>query len=263
MANTAFLDYFDELIYTLKVPVLQNVTMQEHILPIFLDSDDFDKELLEAPETSKQRNFYFDHLAWNVFIFVMAMISLIVAVIVIIILCTGAKMQALLTNLAMQKSVKTVTEGKDNCSNYEYWVILMLLILILIGIMFLIIEKAYRMPLFQKHQYSNIVKVMMFVSNIESYVPFKLSKVTDSIHLFKLTGKVQKENITLHRNKAWDILEIDWKNVTLTVNRNVFNLPGSVIIPFQDKFKVRQMMRSKPFVVAFNAETGTNMVSFV
>ena len=73
---------------------------------------------------------------------------------------------------------------------------------------------------------------MLFVSNIESYVPIKLSKVTGSIHLFKLAGKLQKENITLHRNKIWDILEIGWKNITLTVNGNVVNLPGSVIIPF-------------------------------
>ena len=29
-----------------------------------------------------------------------------------------------------------------------------------------------------------------------------------------------------------DILEIDWKNVTVMVNGNVINLPGSVIIPF-------------------------------
>ena len=49
VANTAFLNYFEGLIETLKVPMLQNMTTQEHILPISLESDDFDKELLEAP----------------------------------------------------------------------------------------------------------------------------------------------------------------------------------------------------------------------
>ena len=44
-------------------------------------------------------------------------------------------------------------------------------------------------------------------------------------------GNLQREDITLYRNKVLDILEIDWKNVTLMVNGNV-NLPGSVIIPF-------------------------------
>ena len=73
---------------------------------------------------------------------------------------------------------------------------------------------------------------MIFISNIKSYVPIKLCKTTGSVHLFKLTGNLQKEDIKLYRNKVWDILEIDWKNVTLTVNGNVVKLPGSVIIPF-------------------------------
>ena len=54
MANTAFLNYFEGLIDTLEVPFLYNVTMQEHILPISFGSDDFDKELMEAPETLRE-----------------------------------------------------------------------------------------------------------------------------------------------------------------------------------------------------------------
>ena len=54
VANTTFLNYFERLIETLMVPMLQNITMQEHILPISLKSDDFDKELLEAPETFRE-----------------------------------------------------------------------------------------------------------------------------------------------------------------------------------------------------------------
>ena len=96
----------------------------------------------------------------------------------------------------------------------------------------------------------------MFVSNIDSYVPMKLSKGTGTIHLFKLKGKLQKENITLHRNKIWNILEIDWKNITLMVNGNVVNLPGSLIIPFQDKFKVRQMKRSRPLLLHLMLKQG-------
>ena len=87
--------------------------MQEYILPISLESDDFDKELLAAPETlrelvenykRKKLNFdkqhkrldpeedleketsILDYLASNIFIFVMALILLIVAIIVIMLL---------------------------------------------------------------------------------------------------------------------------------------------------------------------------------
>ena len=125
------------------------MTTQEHILPISLESDDFDKELLAAPERElvenykrKKLNFdkqyekldptedleketsIFNHLASNIFIFVMALILLIITIIVIMLLFKGAKMQALITNLAIQKSVKALTEGKEICSNYEYWIII-------------------------------------------------------------------------------------------------------------------------------------------
>ena len=54
MANTAFLNYFEELINMLDAPFLHNITKQEHVLPISLESDDFDKELLTAPETLRE-----------------------------------------------------------------------------------------------------------------------------------------------------------------------------------------------------------------
>ena len=51
---------------------------------------------------------------------------------------------------------------------------------------------------------------MMFLSDIKSYVPIKLCKTSGSIHLFKLMGNINRENVTLHRNTIWDIMEIDW-----------------------------------------------------
>ena len=92
--------------------------MQEHILPISLESDDFDKELLATPEPLRElvenykrkklnfdkqhetlkagddlviETFIFNHLASKVFIFVMAVISLIIALIVIMLLFKGEK----------------------------------------------------------------------------------------------------------------------------------------------------------------------------
>ena len=50
--------------------------------------------------------------------------------------------------------------------------------LILMVVMFLSIERVYKMPIFRKYQYSNIIKIMMFFSNIKSYVPIKLCKTS-------------------------------------------------------------------------------------
>ena len=110
-------------------------------------------------------------------------------------------------------------------------------------------EKVHKMPIFRKYQYSNTIKIIIFISNIKSYVPIKLCKTSDRIHLFKLMESLQREDVILHRNKVWDILHINWRNITVTVNENIINLPGSVIIPFRDKFKVRQMIRSRPLLL--------------
>ena len=257
VANTAFLNYFDEFINTLDIPAFHTITRQEHILPITLESDDFDEELLSAPKTLRElvekykqkrisfdkqhetldnekgdysfiRTSIFDHLAFNIFIFVMAIISVIVMFVVIKLVFKGEKMQTLLANLAMIRGAKAITEEIKSIYK-EYWIIIIRLSIILLCVLFLTIEKLYRMPMFRKYHYSNAIKIMLFISDIKSYVPIKLCKTSGSIHLFKLTGNINEENVTLHKNTLWDVMEIDWQPVTITLSGNVINLPGSVI----------------------------------
>ena len=151
-------------------------------------------------------------------------------------------MQTLVTNLAMIQGEKAISEEIETIDK-EYWIIIIWLSFIPLCVLFLTIEKLYRMPMFRKYHYSNTIKIMIFLSDIKSYVPIKLCKTSGSIHLFKLTSSINKENITLHKNTLWDIMEIDWQLVTVTSSGNVINLPGSVIIPFRDKFKIRQIIK--------------------
>ena len=284
MANTAFFNYFDELINTLDIPAFHNITRQEHILPISLESNDFDEELLSAPKTLrelvnkyKQRklsfdkqhetldnekeedNFIetsiFDHLAFNVFIFVMPIISVIVMFIVIKLIFKGEKMQTLVANLATIRGVKAISKEIEAIDK-EYWIIIIWLSIILLCVLFLTIEKLYRMPMFRKYHYSNTIKIMLFISDIKLYVPIKLCKTSGSIHLFKLTGNINKENITLHKNTIWDVMEIDWRPVTVTLSGNIINLPGLVIIPFRDKFKIRWIIKSRPLLLHLMLKQG-------
>ena len=97
---------------------------------------------------------------------------------------------------------------------------------------------------------------MIFLSNIKSYIPIKLCKTLVSIPLFKLSGSINRENVTLHRNTMWGIMEIDWRNITVTLNGSVVNLQGSVIISFRDKSKIRQMMRSRPLLLHLMLKQG-------
>ena len=69
------------------------------------------------------------------------------------------------------------------------------------------------------HRFLNVVKII-FISDVQNYVPIKLCKATGSIHLFKIIGILQAENIKLNKNYLWDTLEIDWKEATVTFNGN-------------------------------------------
>ena len=59
---------------------------------------------------------------------------------------------------------------------------------------------------------------------------------------------LKAENIKLNKNYIWDMLEIDWKEVTVTFNVNKINLPGVVTIKLQDEIKVRHLMKREPLL---------------
>ena len=96
--------------------------------------------------------------------------------------------------------------------------------------------------------FSNVVKIMVFILDVQNYIPIKLCKTVGSIHLFKITGTLKAENIKLNKNYIRDMLEIYWKEVTVTFNDNKINLPRVVTIKLQDKIKVRHLMKKEPLL---------------
>ena len=92
---------------------------------------------------------------------------------------------------------------------------------------------------------SNAVKIMIFISVVQYYVPIKLYKTSGSIHLFKITGMLNSENVKLNQNYIWDTLEIDSKEVNMTFNGNKVNLPRLVMMKPRDKFKIRHMIKKE------------------
>ena len=47
----------------------------------------------------------------------------------------------------------------------------------------------------------------------------------------------------LKKNWIWDVLEIDWSDVSITLNDNEINLPRSVIISFTERYRARRLLR--------------------
>ena len=69
-----------------------------------------------------------------------------------------------------------------------------------------------------------------------------------SIHLFEITGMLTPENVKLNRNIFLDVIELDWKEINVTLNGNKINLLTSGTIKFKDKFKIRCIVKREPLL---------------
>ena len=103
--------------------------------------------------------------------------------------------------------------------------------------------KLRKSSLFKGCLFSNVTKIVLFISNATAYVPIKLNRIAGSIHLFKLRGRLTIAHARFKRNWIWDVLEIDWRDMGMMINGNAINLPTSVVTPLRDKFRARKLLR--------------------
>ena len=67
----------------------------------------------------------------------------------------------------------------------------------MIGLIVFAILQFRRIKLCRRQLFSNVVKIMLFISDVQYYIPVKLCKTAGSIHLFKVTGKVTMDKVKL------------------------------------------------------------------
>ena len=87
--------------------------------------------------------------------------------------------------------------------------------------------------------FSNIVKIKLFIADAQCYIPLDLNKIAGNVHLFKLHGTLNIDNVTLKKNGIWDVLQIDWTDVCVSLNDKDVNLPMSVVMPISYTIKTR------------------------
>ena len=89
------------------------------------------------------------------------------------------------------KEVGTVTQKEINteCKTLTY----ISLALTILGLVMVAILHYRKSKLCRGCMFSNAVKIMIFISDVQYYVPIKLCKTTGSIHLFKITGTIKPE----------------------------------------------------------------------
>ena len=164
------------------------------------------------------------------------MLTKIVTLVVIYVVCQQSKLITLVANIALQhiKGTKAADpEFQDiDCTCKMQWYIIGVLLILLLGMIYLVTSRIRKSSLFGGHLFYNVTKVMLLISNIQLYVPVNLCKIAGSIHLSKMRGKLTPESIKFKKNWIWDVLEIDWKEVKVTLNGNEVNLPTSVILLF-------------------------------
>ena len=278
--NLAFVNYFDDMIQQLGIPVSRNWTTQEQVLSLSLESFEINSNLLNAPKTlrdlvvqyrnkknimnkkeqelenpeenSKFKSFLNSFLA-DILIFTAALIALIITLVIIYVMYGQSKLKALVTNIVMEqiKTVEAADVSDMLCMCKTQWYIMGMLTIITLGMLYLVTNKIRKSSFFKGHLFSNNTKILLFISNTHSYLPIKLCRVAGSIHLFRIKGRLNPENVKLKKNWIWDVLETDWSNVSITLNDNEIDLPSSVIIPFKEKYRARRLLRKHllPFYV--------------
>ena len=113
--NTVFMHYFYSLTNKLETHILQNWTMHEQVLPISLQTFNFDPKLLEAQKTLKDfvyqyqqkkqildkgentdnsKHSFFDNYKMDVFLFITTILSVIATAAILHIVCKHAKLKA-------------------------------------------------------------------------------------------------------------------------------------------------------------------------
>ena len=171
------------------------------------------------------KTFFSDNYIVDIFLFITAIISLLATALAVYLLCKHKKLWMLIASLVLHqvKEVSTVMQKEINseCKTLTY----ISFILTISGLVMVAILHYRKSKLCRGWTFSNAVKIMIFIWDVQYYVPIKLCKTASSIHLFKSAGMLKPENIKLEKKYIWDTLERDWKEVTVTFSDNKINLP--------------------------------------
>ena len=161
------------------------------------------------------------------------------------------------------KAVEAADMSDILCTCKAQWYIMGILIIITLGMLYLVTNKLRKSILFKGHMFSNNTNILLFISNTHSYVPIKLCRVSGSIHLFRIRRSLNPENVQLKKNWIWNVLEIDWSDVSITLNDNEIDLPSSVIIPFKERYRARRLLRKHPLLFYIMIKQGKTWFSLV
>ena len=165
---------------------------------------------LESPN----KNFFTNNLIVDIFVFSTVIILALATIIILYLLCKHNKLRTLGASLALQQvkeigtsATKHDTNNACNCTQ-QFYIILALSTSICRSVLLAILQ-ARRITLCRGQLFSNTVKIMLFISDVQYYIPIQLCQTAGSIHLFKIAGILAPDKVKLKKCYIWDILEVD------------------------------------------------------
>ena len=160
---------------------------------------------MESPTFSSSKNFFFNQIV-NIFTFTSSIISIITITLVIYLFCKHKHIRTIIASLILHKTKEVEANSNSNSetNNYECgtlaYIGMVLTVLSMITVIFLHYRKS---KLCRGYRFSNVVKIVLFISDVQNYIPIKLCKTSGSIHLFKIKGTLKPGDIKLNRNYLW------------------------------------------------------------
>ena len=125
--------------------------------------------------------------------------------VILYLLCKYNKLRTLVASLVLPhvKEVGASVMKQDTNNAYDctpqFYTILALSVSILRLVIFTILQ-VRRIRLCRGQLFSNVVKIMLFISDVQYYVPIKLGKTAGSIHLLKITGILTPDKVKLKKH---------------------------------------------------------------
>ena len=234
--NLAFTNYLDMLPnLTESLTLIRDRTCHEQPIPICLNIPHYDNSLTNRPSKLKEfldnyihstddkeisdlqkrhtthtfspyKNFFLNQIV-NIFTFTSSTISIITITLVIYLFCKHKYIRTIVASLILYKAKEVEAKLTTETNNPECGTLAYIGMALPVLSMGTVIFLHYRESKFCRgYRFSNIVKIVLFISDVQNYILIKLCKTSGRLHLFKIKGMLKPEDIKLNKNYLWDTL---------------------------------------------------------
>ena len=162
-------------------------------------------------------------------IFIAAILTVFLVLVIPYVITGQSKLKALIITMALQTirlmEALNTNRQAQGCNSGLLKILMVLNLVILVS---LLLRKIKKSIFFWGQPFSNMVKMKLFLADTKSYISLDLNQLARNTHLFKLTGELLLENVTLKKKWIWDVLEGS-------------TFAYYALLPFIHKLKVRKL----------------------